>query len=319
MKPAIKKFLWIAGILFVFINIICAVQAYRFTYFYDELPAIHFAEMNFFQKANTLIFGEKVAKEKVVDSLSMPHTSETILTEDGFKLACWDLKHPANDSIKIKGTLLMFHGHGSCRSGIIPDATFFYKQGWNIFMADFRAHGQSSGNACTIGYFEAMDVKAVYDHVKNSGVKNIAMFGVSLGAATITKAIHDFPEIKPSKIILESPFGTMTAAAEGRMRSMKLPVEPLSSIILFWGSVERGYWAFNNKPEEYIKSVKCPVLLQWGEEDDKVTRKEIDDIYKNINVTEKKLVVYKNCGHESLCRNNFSKWSLTVTEFLDAK
>ena len=319
MKPTIKKILWIAGILFVLINIICAVQAYRFTHFYDELPAIHFAQMNFFQKANTLLFGEKVAKQKVVDSLSVPHTSETILTEDGIKLACWNVKHPQNDSIKIKGTLLKYHGHGSCRSGIIPDATFFYKQGWNIFMADFRAHGQSSGNTCTIGYFEAKDVKAVYDHIVNTGEKNIAMFGVSLGAATITKAIHDYPYIQPSKIILESPFGTLTEAAEGRMRSMKLPTEPLSALILFWGSLETRCWAFSNKPEEYIKSVKCPVLLQWGEDDDKVTRKEIDDIYKNINVPQKNLIVYENCGHESLCRNNFPKWSVSVTTFLNAK
>ncbi|MBS1729490.1 MAG: alpha/beta hydrolase [Bacteroidetes bacterium] len=318
MKPVFKKILWVLGTLFILLNVICAVQAYRFTHYYDNIPEIHFSQMSFFQKANTLILGEKVRKEKVVDSLSVPHTTETILTEDGIRLACWNLKHPENDSVKPKGTLLMFHGHGSCRSGIIPDATFFYHEGWNVFMIDFRAHGESSGNTCTIGYFEAWDVKAAYDFVKASGETHIAMFGVSLGAATITKTIHDYPYIQPSKIILESPFGTMKDAAEGRIRSMKLPVEPLTAILLFWGSVENGYWAISNKPEEYIKSVKCPVLLQWGEDDDKVTKKEIDDIYQNIH-SQKELVIYKNCGHESICRNNFSKWSATVSAFLNTK
>lgn len=314
MKPLLKKTVIILGILIVLLNIILSVQAYRFIHYYDESKKVRFAEMNFFEKLNTLVLGQQISKEKVVDSLRVPHAPVTLYTSDGIRLACWNLQHPATD--QIKGTVLMFHGHGSCKSGIIPDATFIYNLGWNVFMADARAHGESSGNTCTIGYKEALDVKTVYDHVKKQSNQAIILYGVSMGAATITKAIYDYPEIKPAKIILESPFATMTEASEGKIRSMNLPEEPLTSILMFWGSVETGCWLYNNKPAEYIKKVQCPVLLQWGKDDNKVLEKEIKEIYQNIPVPQKQLVVYENCGHESICRNNFSKWSSTITSFL---
>ncbi len=314
MKTFLKKAGITLGIVFILLNVILGIQAYRFSHYYDDVKKTHFAEMSFFEKLNTLVLGEILAKEKVVDSLHVPHTNLTLTTPDGIRLACWNLQHPATE--KPRGTVLMFHGHGSSRSGIIPDATYFYNLGWNVFMTDARAHGESSGNTCTIGYKEALDVKTVYDYIAGKTQQPIVLFGVSMGAATITKALHDYPEIKPYKLILESPFGKMIEAAEGKMRSMKLPEEPLSGLLLFWGSVETGCWLFSNKPEEYVKSIQCPVLLQWGRDDDRIARKEIDAIFKHIPVTQKQLVVYDDCGHESICRNNFPKWSSAVSTFL---
>ena len=76
------------------------------------------------------------------------------------------------------------------------------------------------------------------------------------------------------------PFGTMLGAAEGLIRTMHLPDEPLGVELTFWGGLETGNWSFNNNPEEYVKKIHCPVLLQWGEKDNRVTQKETDHIYK---------------------------------------
>jgi hypothetical protein len=84
--------------------------------------------------------------------------------------------------------------------------------GWNVFLTDFRAHGNSDGNECSVGINEAKDVKAAYDYVSGNGEKNIVLYGVSMGAATITKAMYDYSAIKPSKIILDMPFATMQDA-----------------------------------------------------------------------------------------------------------
>ena len=58
------------------------------------------------------------------------------------------------------------------------------------------------------------------------------------------------------------PFGSLPDAVKGRVKIMGLPQEPISTLLTFWGGVQNGFWAFNLKPSEYAKKIKCPVLLQ---------------------------------------------------------
>jgi alpha-beta hydrolase superfamily lysophospholipase len=233
-----------------------------------------------------------------------------LTTKDNLKLEVWYIK---TDSI-AKGTVLLFHGHASNKSGVFIEANEFLKMGYNVFLLDFRAHGNSEGNICTLGYYESEDVKLAYNYIKNKGEKNIILWGISMGAAAIIKTFDDTP-IQPSKVILEMPFANLLQAAEGRTRITGLPPEPLATFITFWGGVEQGFWAFGMKPSEYVKKINCPVLLQWGKNDPRVTKAEIDAIYNNIN-TQKRLIVYDSCAHESLCNCENEKWIKEVKNFL---
>ncbi len=69
------------------------------------------------------------------------------------------------------------------------------------------------------------------------------LWGISLGAATITRAVYEY-DCKPEKIILELPFGSIEQAVQARLRMMHLPEEPLATLLTFWGGIENGFWAF---------------------------------------------------------------------------
>ena len=310
MKRLIKILLNSLLIVFILLNIITAFQAYKFTHFYDAGEIMVKLDKNGWDKTGEILFGINV--EKRPDTIVADSTFETVYltTKDNIKLQGWYLK---TDSV-AKGTVVMFHGHGSTKSGIYTESEAFRKMGYNTFLLDFRAHGNSGGNTTTIGYFEAEDVKLAYDFIKNKGEKNIVLWGISMGAATITKAISDYA-LQPGKIILEMPFGSILKAAEGRIKMMQLPAEPLATLITFWGGAEHGFWGFGMKPTEFAKKINCPVLLQWGKNDPRVTRGEIDVIYANITAP-KKLVVYENAAHESLCKNENDKWTNEVQIFL---
>ncbi|HRH61424.1 MAG TPA: alpha/beta hydrolase, partial [Chitinophagaceae bacterium] len=189
--------------------------------------------------------------------------------------------------------------------------------GWNVLMIDFRAHGKSEGNLTSIGYFEAKDVKAAYDFIAKQGEKNIVLWGISLGAATITKAISDYTTVQPAKVILEMPFATMLDATEGRVRMEGMPAEPISALVTFWGGIELGLWAFSNKPQEYARKINCPVLLQKGRLDIRVTDAEEQTLFNNIPAAQKKYVVYETAAHESLCKKEHDKWLQNVSSFLN--
>ena len=218
---------------------------------------------------------------------------------------------PADSAL---GTVCLFHGHGGNKSDVFKESEEFRKMRYNTLLLDFRAHGNSEGNTSTIGYNESEDVKLAYDLIKNKGEKNIVLWGISMGAATITKAINDY-QLQPQKIILEMPYGSILQAGEGRIKMMHLPAEPLATLVTFWGGVEHGFWAFGMKPTQFAKKINCPVLMQWGANDPRVTKGEIDVIYNNI-LSAKKLVVYDSSAHESLCKKETEKWKKEVSDFL---
>ena len=308
----LKKVVYFIVGVFVLLNIMAAFHAYKFTHFYAGIPVAKKPnEMSTLEKASAILVGVKYAKSKVVDSFQVKHDTIIIKTADSISLECWYAKVDSN----AKGTVLLFHGHGSSKSGIIKEATAFHEMGWNVIMTDFRAHGNSEGEVCTIGFNEAKDVKAVYDYVKENGEKNIVLWGISLGAATILTAVEQF-NIKPNKVILEMPFGTLIQGVKGRLRMMKIPEQPMSTLLTFWGGVEQGYWGFDLRPEDFASKINCPVLLQWGINDPRVTEEETNTIYKKLASHDKFMMKYMQSGHQSLCKNENAKWLSTVGDFL---
>ncbi len=312
MKKLLKILLKTVLILFILVNIITAFHAYKFTHFYDigEVSFKAKEQKSRWESSKELLFGINAVKQQntAADSVNQ---KVILTTSDKIKLEGWYT--PVDSS---KGTICLFHGHGGKKSGNNSEAEEFRKLGYNTFQIDFRAHGSSGGNTCTIGYFESEDVKLSYDFVKGKGEKNIILWGISMGAATITKAISDYP-LQPHKIILEMPFGSILEAAEGRIKMMGLPAEPLARLITFWGGIEHGFWAFNMKPTEFAKKMNCPVLLQWGVNDPRVSKNEEEILFKNLPNPTKKFVIYETAGHESLCNKENEKWVSAIKFFLN--
>lgn len=312
MKKITRYFLRVVLFLFVLVNIITAFHAYKFTHFYDadEVVVKKSADKTKWDIAKEVFFGinmVKLADKPVADTAL--HTIN-FYTNDSIKIEAWYLPVAGI----AKGTVLLFHGHGSNKYGVISEAEAFRKMGYHTLLTDFRAHGNSGGNTCTIGYHETEEIKLAYDYIKYKGEKNVILWGISMGAAAITKAMNDYT-LQPSKIILEMPYGSIVEAAGGRIKKMGVPKQPLAIFITFWGGVEHGFWAFNMNPATFAKKITVPVLLQWGANDPRVSRAETDRIYTNLS-GEKKLVVYENSVHESLCKKENTKWLNEVQDFL---
>ncbi len=312
MRIVLKTLLRLFIVLFILVNIIVAFHAYKFTHFYnnDEISIKKAAEKSGWDKTKDIFFGINAVKQK--NTITADSTFETVYlkTKDSLKLEAWYI---TADS--AKGTVCLFHGHGGTKSGVIKEAESFKKMGYNTLLLDFRAHGNSEGNTCTIGYKEAEDVKLAFDYISSKGEKNIVLWGISMGASTITKAVKDYA-IAPQKIILEMPFGTIEDAVKGRIKMMGLPPQPIATLLTFWGGTENGFWAFGMKPQEFVTSIKCPVLLQWGKNDPRVSSAEEELLFKNIPNPDKKFIVYEMAGHESLCKKETKKWNNEVATFL---
>ncbi|MGB8190287.1 MAG: alpha/beta hydrolase [Chitinophagaceae bacterium] len=309
----LRRLLWSLLVLFVLLNLMSAFHAYKFTHFYDDpgLQRLKPEEMSMGQKLSAICFGVKSPKS-INDVLpEVPYETIQLYTHDSLKLEGWLCKKDSS-----KGTVILFHGHGSSKSKVLQEAMYFYSIGYNTLLMDFRAHGGSDGNTCTIGYNEAEDVKLAYDYI-SAREKNVFIWGISLGAATITRAVSEY-NIQPSGVILELPFGSLLGTVKGRVRTMGLPSQPISSLLTFWGGAEQGFWAFDHNPCNYATKINCPVLLQCGAKDARVSMEEINCIYAAMPSAKKKLVVYEESAHQSLCKNEPEKWKREVAQFLDS-
>ena len=309
-RKRFKKILFAALLFFLLLNLVAIVQAYHLTHFYEHGTVKPLAEQTkgFLGMAQVALSGVKL--EKLVGTVpDSAFTDVKLKTKDNITLDAWFIRVP-----HAKGTIALFHGHGSEKSANLSQSNTFNEMGYSTLLVDFRAHGQSEGNTCTLGYREAEDVKLAYDYLKTNGEKNILLYGISLGAATVTKAVADY-DLTPTKIILEMPFASLFETVKGKISMAGWFAKPLASLLTFWGGAINGFWAFDMTPRDFVKKIKCPVLLQWGKKDQGVTEKEINEIFKNITST-KKLVVYENSGHENLCENEPDKWEDTIEAFL---
>lgn len=290
-------------------NIIAAFHAYKFTHFTESnvTKTNNPAKLTIGQKIQTLFLG--VSNPRPVNNGNPSTAFTTVRLKSNKEIECWSIK---TDS--PKGTVILFHGFSGQKSSMLDKAAVFSSLGYNTFLVDFMGSGGSEGNQTTIGYKEAEQVKTCFEYLTKQGEKNIYLFGTSMGAVAIMKAINDF-QIKPNAIIIECPFGSMYQTVCTRFRSMNVPAFPMAGLLVFWGGVENGFWAFGHNPAKYAQHISCPALLLYGAKDEKVSKAETDAIFNNLK-GKKQLKIYQEAGHENYLLKYKNEWTQDVEKFL---
>ena len=308
-----KKFIQYLGYtaisIFLLMNVMAFFQARSFTHFSTETTTpVKNKNLTLGEKVEMAIFGIEIPRPTNTTAPSQPY--ETVTIESTVPLEGWYIQ--ADSTV---GTIILYHGYRSKKSSMLDHSDEFLKMGYNVLLIDFMGSGGSGGNETTIGYAEGEQVKDSYEFIKNKGEENIVLCGISMGAASVARAMYEF-DISPKKIILECPFGTFYEAVEGRFRAMGMPSMPMAPLLIFWGGLQNGYWAFSHNPADYARSITTPTLLLWGELDARVTRSETEAIFNNLN-GEKKMVVYPNSGHESYLNDHKKEWLRDIQAFLE--
>ncbi len=316
--PAYVRWIgWVLLVQFILINISAALYAYKLTHVYTD-PALRNEKpsKNIFVKTWRLFTGPRQARSVITETPAFPYDTVLLKTAKGIVIDTWYSKA---DSAS-KGTVILFHGITASKGMIVSEAYEFRSQGYNVMLVDYRAHGNSDGQTTTIGVRESEEVKLAYDYIAGKGERNVFLWGTSMGAVVVAKAIDDY-DLKPSGVILEMPFASLQSHLQARARALGfsgMPEKPFGFFVSWWMGIERGFNGFKHKTTSYVGKVNCPVLMQWGGLDHYVLKSEADKIYKAIASSDKKLVVYDRAGHESLVQNDPVKWRFETGRFLTA-
>jgi hypothetical protein len=291
------------------LNIMAAFHAYKFTHFGSEKNTLtqNPEKLRVANKISALVFGVSLPRPVNTIFPIIMYETYSIKNED---IECWEIP-VANP----KGNVLLFHGYGNKKSGMLDKAYAFHNMGYRVMMIDFRGSGGSKGNKTTIGFAEGEDVKTTFDFVqKKYPTQKIILMGSSMGAAAIMKCLND-NTIQPSAIILECPFGSMYKTVCNRFEAMNVPSFPMAGLLVFYGGIMNGFWAFDHNPIDYAKKITVPTLLLSGGSDERVSQEEINAIYANLQGKKQK-IIYPKAKHESYLNDYANEWNRDVSGFL---
>jgi uncharacterized protein len=303
---------WIVGILlaqFILANISASIYAYKLTHFYDA-PSNVVVSQNIFHKTWKLFTGPTLHKDTNEPEPLFQYETVQLKTSEGIPIDAWYSKTDSSTSCVI-----LLHGYSSNKSFIEGEAAVFKQWGYSVLLFDLRGHGKSGGNATSFGMKETDELEKAFAFASQKGNINIILYGVSLGAGICLKAVAD-NKIHPKAIIADVPFENLHSHFRGRARILGFPSEPFALLTTFWAGVEKGYNGFQHDISNYAKKVTCPVIVEWGEEDPLVLRKEVESIFNKLGSKNKKLITYPGVGHGGFVQNDPITWEKEMQAFL---
>ncbi|MCC3153944.1 alpha/beta hydrolase [Hymenobacter sp. BT770] len=263
------------------------------------------------KKLWVLLTGIRNPKPQNGGKPSFPVQTVRIASPNG-ALEAW---YARPDSGRARGTVALFHGYTSSKSHLTHEAGYFRRLGYNVLLVDQAGNGNSAGFETTVGYREADDVVAAVHYLRTRHpADSLILYGVSMGAVAILRAEAELG-VRPSANILECPYGNMRQTAYNRFASMHLPGFPMADLLVFWGGVQNGFWAFGLNAERYASQIHTPTLLLWGTADPRVTRAETDTIFSNL-AGPKVRNDFTGVGHEPYWRRYSAAWEQQIGAFL---
>jgi uncharacterized protein len=296
----------------VLVNVIAFMHARAFTHYATGGARTGPPEaLSRWHRAKVLLTGVTLPRpENLVTpaEFGLPFTTHTI-AEGAVTLEAWHV--PADDA---RGLVLLFHGNGGCKSGLLREAAAFRKMGYAALVVDFRGSGGSSESTTTIGVQEADDVAAAVRFARDQWPEQrLVLFGQSMGAAAILRAVAN--GTAADAIVLECPFDRLLTTVEHRFELMGVPAFPFARLLMFWGGAQNGFDAFAHNPVEYATKVHCPALLMHGGQDRLVRTAEAEAIYAALPGP-KQWELFADAGHQSYCFHDPNRWAAVVGTFL---
>ena len=206
-----------------------------------------------------------------------------ILSKDNLRLRAWylHLNYPS------KGEVLLVHGQGDNRNGMIVYARLFLSQGYNVLLPDMRAHGLSEGDLITYGLNEAWDIHLWVNWlIARTKVRCLYGLGESMGAAILLQSLSE--EKRFCAIVAESPYSSFEEIGYSRALSVakidsvfgRLLFAPAIKTALIYAHFRYGADLQMVNAENAVRGTNTPILLIHGMNDKVVPPHHSDRILK---------------------------------------
>lgn len=205
-----------------------------------------------------------------------------IVSKDNLRLRAWylHLNYPS------KGEVLLVHGQGDNRNGMIAYARLFLSQGYNVLLPDMRAHGLSEGELITYGLNEAWDIHLWVNWlIERTKVRCVYGLGESMGAAILLQSLN--VEKRFCAMVAESSYSSFEEIGYDRALSVakwgpfgRLLLAPAIKSALIYAYLRYGVDLQLVNAENAVKESRTPIFLIHGMNDKIVPSSHSDRLLK---------------------------------------
>jgi pimeloyl-ACP methyl ester carboxylesterase len=212
-----------------------------------------------------------------------------VFTSEGAQLEGW-LFRTAGER---RGLVVYLHGIADNRQSGLGAVERLMPEGYDVFTFDARAHGRSTGEACTYGYYERRDVGRALDAL---GAPRAILLGHSLGAAVALQAAA--VDSRVSGVVAASSFSDLPTIVRERSRWLWLP-SPYVEAALRRAGEEGRFPPAEASPVALAPQIAAPVLLLHGADDFKTPPDHSRRIAAALRCPHR-LVVLPGVGHDEI-------------------
>jgi len=203
-------------------------------------------------------FYASIRPPKIISSLTprdlnMNYEEVSFKTADGLTLRGWYIPSAKTTD----RTVILLHGYPADKGNILPALAFLHGD-FNLLLFDFRYLGRSEGSYSTAGANEIEDLLAAVQFLKSRGVKEVGVWGFSMGGAVALMAIEKAPEIKA--VIAESSYARL---ADMALELFRIPLfkYPVAYLVGLWAKLFLGIDLRDVSPAERVRNSSVPILL----------------------------------------------------------
>lgn len=211
---------------------------------------------------------------------------ETRWQGSGVTLAGWWFHAPAP---RPRGTIVFLHGVTDNRGSAAGIAARLVPMGFDVVAFDGRAHGESTGEACTYGYYEKADLARVLDVLTRPP---FILMGQSLGAAVAlqTAAL----DRRVAGVVAIAPFSDLRTAARERAPFFASRGDLDEAFRL--AEAEGRFRVDEASPVAAAPRITAPVLLIHGDHDEETPHAHSERILAALTGP-KRLITIPGGGH----------------------
>jgi pimeloyl-ACP methyl ester carboxylesterase len=196
-------------------------------------------------------------------------------------------KFPARNA--RRGTVIYLHGIADNRGSGLSPALRLSARGFDVIAYDSRAHGDSTGEICTFGFYEKRDLQRVLDVLESGPV---FVIGSSLGGAVALQAAAEDARI--SGVVAAESFSDLRTVATERAPWF-FPPKTIRDALTLAGK-QGGFAVDAVSPMESARRINVPVLLIHGALDRETPPEHSRRIFDSLR-GQRRLLLVEGVGH----------------------
>ncbi len=241
--------------------------------------------------------------------LGMEYEDVRFRADDGVVLSGWFI--PA--ARETRTAVIVLHGFSGHRLPELAAFVPWLHERHHVLQFDFRGHGESDAGPTTLGAHERQDVAAAVRFCGARGLGPIALFGISMGAATAIVAGVDLPVVA---VVADAPFAELHHPVANRMREVGYPLPEIGARVIVAGAALRTRTLLRDPIDVVARLAPRPLLIISPSDDRLIRAEQSERLFRRAGEP-KQIFRVAGAGHGEAYAVDPQGYRSTVLEFLE--